>query len=334
MKMLKYVPLVLGCVASVAGEIRFRNSIQYSGPSCRPPSASSCRCTPNDGSKKDSEGRQKISVRPFLDTQAASRSIKRIALTTAVNYADKLALSLACNRAYFDEYHVLHGPEDHNNLAEICAEPKVKCHETKAFKEPAGATFNKGRALGEAQKRLHSNPDYNGALIVLLDADICLPQNFALTLPQQPKPDTIYYTTARYIYCNAASMLQRNPDWVEASLSGALGFFQAYVSPLNFTYSDKNSTDGSWSDVVFAKEFPHKQVLQDLRVHMLGSSGNDWKGRDIGDARWSDPKAFVPQTGVCQKCEGFFRASGIDIPWRRGSLAFNQPVSFGDLMYN
>jgi hypothetical protein len=331
MKLLQYVPLVLGTVASATRQVNF---LRYGGPKCRPPSASSCRCTHDEAGKKDQKDRLKISVRPFADTQAGLRSAKRIALTTAVNYADKLSISLGCNRAYFDEYHVLHSPEDHNSLATICAEPKVKCHETKAFKEPPGATFNKGRALGEAQQRLHANPDYNGALIVLVDADICLPQNFALTLPQDPKPDTIYYTPARYIYCNAASMIQRNPDWVEASFAGALGFFQAYVSPLNFTYSDKNSTDGSWSDVVFAKGFKHKQVIQDLRVHMLGSSGSDWKGRDIGEARWQESKQFVPQAGVCQKCEGFFSASGIDIPWRRGSLAFNAPVSFGDLMYN
>jgi hypothetical protein len=273
-------------------------------------------------------------VRPLSDPDAAAGSIKRIALTTAVNYADKLSISLGCNRAYFDEYHVVHSPEDHNSLATICAEPKVKCHETKAFREPVGTTFNKGRALGEAQLRLHSNPENNGALIVLLDADICLPPNFLLTLPKGPTPDTIYYTPARYVYCNAASMVKKTPDWVEASMAGALGFFQAYVSPLNFTYNDKNSTDGSWSDVVFSKGFKKKEVLPDLRVHMLGTAGHDWKGRNIGQARWSEDTQFEPQPGVCQKCEGFFSASGIDVPWRKANMAFTAPVSFGDLMYN
>lgn len=277
----------------------------------------------------------KVSVRPFQDTQASSRATKRIALTTAVGskYTEKLSVSLGCNRGYFDEYHVLHGPDDHNSLAAVCAEPGVKCHETKAFKEPPGAVFNKGRALGEVQKRLHSDPAYSGALIVLLDADICLPQNFILTLPQEPKQDTLYYTTARYIYCDATSLIQRSPDWVETSLSGVLGFFQAYVSPLNFTYPEMASAAQDLAAKSFAKGFGRQQVLQDLRVHKLGALTQERK-RAIGDTSSATPIQFMPQAGVCQACEGFFSASGLEVPWRRAQGAFNAPVTFGDLMYN
>lgn len=278
----------------------------------------------------------KVSVRPFLDTQGASRASKRIALTTAVGsaYAEKLSISLGCNRGYFDEYHVLHGPDDHNSLAAMCAEPGVKCHETSAFKEPVGAGFSKGSALGEAQKRLHADPAYSGAMIVLLNADICLPQNFVLTLPQEPKENTLYYPTARYIYCDAASLVQRSPDWVETSLSGVPGFLQAYVSPVNFTYSHISSATGEdLSGKAFAKGFGRQQVLQDLRVHKLGALVGDRK-REIGDAGWATPTQFMPQAGVCQVCEGFFSASGLEVPWRRATGAFNAPVTFGDLMYN
>lgn len=265
-----------------------------------------------------------------------SQPSKRIALTTAVGaaYADKLGISLGCNRAYFDEYHVLHGPDDHNSLATMCAEPGVKCHETSNVKQPDGPGFSKGQALGELQKRLHADPDYRGALIVLLNADICLPQNFVLTLPKEPKEDTLYYTTARYIYCDAASLVQRSPDWVETSLSGVPGFLQAYVSPINFTYSHLNSATGEdLSGKAFAKGFRLQQVLQDLRVHKLGTLASDRK-RAIGDAGWANPTQFMPQAGVCQACEGFFSASGLDVPWRRATGAFNAPVTFGDLMYN
>jgi len=335
MKLFQPLSFILGSIVSAT---RREPLLRYGASmTCHRPRSTSCQCS-GDTASPDAGAKEphKVSVRPFLDTQAASRAPKRIALTTAMGnkYAEKLSISLGCNRGYFDEYHVLHSPEDQSSLAAVCAQPKIKCHETRAFKEPAGERFNKARALGEAQKQLHADPAYNGALIVLLNADICLPQNFVLTLPQEPKPNTLYYTAARYVYCNAAALVQKSPDWVEASMSGARGFFQAYVSPASLTYPEASGANpANTSDIAFAKGFSQTQVLQDLRVHELGAAGQDHT-RAIGDAGSQAPTQFLPQVGVCPSCEGFFSASGKEIPWRRAQRAFASPVSFGDLMYN
>merc|ERR1719316_622775 len=162
---------------------------------------------------------------------------QRIAVTTAVRFADKLTISLSCNRAFFTEYHIIHSPEDRMELAEICTEFNAFCHETNAFWEPAGAKFNKGRALAEVQNRLNLDPKNDGALIILIDADVCLPANFESTLPKKPSREILYGAPGRYIYCSASSLQRGAPDYAQKfPVNFAYGLFQAYLAPIDFAY--------------------------------------------------------------------------------------------------
>jgi len=197
-------------------------------------------------------------------------------------------------------------------MGPLCSRFNAYCHETNAFKEPAGAAFNKGRALAELQERLHRDPKNVGAVIVLVDADVCLPSNFLSVLPKKLSEETLYYTPGRYIYCSPDSLKRGGPDFVEHSMWGPLGFFQAYKAPLNFTYPiDFPKADGS--DLAFTKKFLHQEALEALRVHMLGSPGHDWAGREGEQEPWvaAAGARFIPPTGVCQGCESYFGVEGI-----------------------
>lgn len=250
-------------------------------------------------------------VDSFLSSSAQSTPRRvQVAVTTAVNYADKLAVSLGCNRNFFTEYHVIHSPGDRIAVQALCNHFNASCHETKAFQQPAGSKFNKGRALAELQERLHRDPRHAGALIVLVDADICLPSNFLSVLPSKFAPGTLYYTPGRYIYRNPESLKRGAPDSVQHSI-WALGFFQAYVAPLNFTYPIV-FPGAAKSDLSFARKFPHRKALETLRVHMLGSPGHDWFGRNGEQEPWTSAAGahFIPPTAVCKGCDIYFGVDG------------------------
>lgn len=229
------------------------------------------------------------------------RPHRSILISVSVNVTGKLKAALRCNKHLVDRTIIITSPED-RQTQRLCKAEKIECHITHAFYRH-GDSFNKGRALQEVQRHLHQNHSNAHSIILLVDADICLPSTLWLTMPKKLRNNVLYTSVDRCMYSNPHDYSNGMPAVQGHWLKGTLGMFQAYKwtsqGPL---YSDA-FPDAARSDYEFARHFKESVILPLFVSHMGISKnwGRDWRGYRGNADQWE--RAAPPPEGMCPCCD-------------------------------
>ncbi len=200
------------------------------------------------------------------------------AVIVSVNYNDFLAITLENNLKILNNITVVTSESD-KTCQEICKKFGVNLIVTERMYED-GATFNKGKAINEGIKSL-VDPDW----ILLLDADICLPDNFNQVWLEFGKDPKSLITCERY-FCKDFDSYKvwesDNKNYKgKKERSKWLGYFQLFnasiISDINKVYPEEFE-DAAWSDITFRNKFTKKAELNTAVAH-LGDAYSNWKGR-------------------------------------------------------
>ena len=120
-------------------------------------------------------------------------------ITICVHYSDILKHMLKQNSSFFKVWYIVTSPEDTltQTLVQESDLDNVKILIYNDFYKN-NCKFNKGGALGFAQKYIDEN--HKDTNILILDADIYLPDHFMERLPEKLKENTLYGVKQRLDY--------------------------------------------------------------------------------------------------------------------------------------
>lgn len=216
--------------------------------------------------------------------------IKPKAIIVSVDYADILAMTLPYNRDFFSEVLIVTTAEDTATM-EIAKANDAKVYCTDAFYR-RNAYFNKFLALEEGLDILGRD-----GWLLILDADIVIPQQRPMFIPQQGK----IYTPHRRIKLEIACGIPEQRRWSQYKRTKANEEFAGYFQL--FHASDRalgpvpwHSVQWTWAggaDTAFHNQWmPMNKVRPPFEVLHLGAPFRNWCGRTeaYSDGR-IDPKA-------------------------------------------
>jgi hypothetical protein len=197
-----------------------------------------------------------------------------VAITVCVNYDDILKYVLASNARLLHHWYIVTSPTD-IATAKLIASSNLSNITLLIYTDfYNGATFNKGGALHYAQDLV--SIAHTGKAVLVLDADILLPDYFTERLPTSLENDTMYGVSARNDYWTVEDfILETNPHPHEYGANFA-GFFQLYKE--SHTYRYKHSVNCSHCDLEFRDLFP-KKINLDMSLKHLGKDCVNWEGR-------------------------------------------------------
>jgi hypothetical protein len=198
-----------------------------------------------------------------------------IAITICVNYADFLKYTLLQNYNFFKKWYIITSPDDINtiNTIKVFNISNVECLIYNDFY--TNSKFNKGGAVKFGQE--HVNNHHYDSNILLLDADIYLPDNLLESLPEKIENNTLYGVANRFDYWTKEDFLNRENPHLYQYTKYFAGFFQLYKQGHPNTYLDSyncSRCDNNWVDT-----FESKHAL-DIDVIHLGRDMINWDGRD------------------------------------------------------
>ena len=104
-----------------------------------------------------------------------------IGITISTKYEDILKIILLQNAKFLKKWIII---TDEKDIKTIDVIKESKCNNIEILyynfysNEKRKFIFNKGGAVRFGQKYLYNNPKYNNYLILILDSDIYLPENF------------------------------------------------------------------------------------------------------------------------------------------------------------
>jgi len=230
-----------------------------------------------------------------------SRRHKAILVTTSVFKAPELKATLKCNKDHVDRVIVLTEKYD-NETIKVCHDEHIECRLSTAFHHSKEDAFNKGRAIRWVQEELHADPANQDTVILLVDADICLPENFWGEVPAHPKKGHLYSTVNRCMYEKPADYFRGWPAFQERYPLSTMGMFQMYMAhPQAQIYSDEYPT-AAVSDIEFGTQFKKVHTLR-LFLHHIGLSQlhSDWAGNVYDSYKW--PLVVPSFAARCPCCE-------------------------------
>lgn len=223
-------------------------------------------------------------------------------VTTCVNYADFLDVSLTENLHHFDEFVVVTSHED-KRTQQVCSKHGVICVETDVFTERHFDKFNKGLAINLGLGHL----THTGWLLHL-DSDIILPDRFrSLVEKTRLKTDCIYGADRMLIKsAEQWEAVKEHPHFdrqfthrfllkaPELDMGARLihneygycpiGYFQLWHSSKKKRYPH-NQGSAEHTDLLFSLQWPaHKRILLPtvLTYHLESEEtkmGANWSGR-------------------------------------------------------
>ncbi len=192
--------------------------------------------------------------------------MRPVVITTCVQYADLLTVTLPYTVQFAKKVYVVTTPEDPVDVLH----DSVEIVRTQAFKD-RGASFNKAAALRETQQMVHARHPRDW--IVLLDADIVAsPEQFATMDAVQDGSGV--YLARRIDYLTPEDFRERRG--VTYGVVGA-GYFQMYYDKTKLypAYSE----DASDCDMHFFALFGDRYSFVPGTVAHLGAHTVNWKGR-------------------------------------------------------
>jgi hypothetical protein len=198
-----------------------------------------------------------------------------IGITVCVNFDDIFANTIDQNAKLLKEWFVVTDPEDSATLALIKGRnlPNIKVLFYDKFR--VNAKFNKGGAVRFAQEHVHGL--YEGANVLLLDADVVLPDDFMSYLPAKLEQHTLYGVTGRIDYHTLEDFLSRQNGNICYYGGAFVGFFQLYVGSNKYLYKDSDSCCTCDND--FRDSFSNRVHVHFSMAH-LGIPQVNWEGRD------------------------------------------------------
>jgi len=192
-------------------------------------------------------------------------------LIICVDYGDILGITLPLNKDHFDDLLIITTPKDKKTKF-VCESNGVKYLETTSFYDN-NSKFNKGKALNFGIKNL-SRQDW----ILILDADIILPNDFSEKINKKKLDDeTIYGCYRRF----CPTPIKYNPTWridkyslIRMKWVWAPGFFQLFnynVSILKNKYSlyIEFPELGMGNDGRFSKQFKKREIFDSDYISVL-----------------------------------------------------------------
>jgi len=196
-----------------------------------------------------------------------------ITITVCVKYSDILEHMIYQNSKFFKKWYIITSPEDKNTQL-LIENSKLSNIQILLYNDfYKNAKFNKGGAVRFGQDYVDINHPL--ANILILDADIYLPDNFLNKLPKELKKNTLYGTEGRTDYWTLDDFINnKNPH--PYNLGGCfVGFFHFYTQSL---YKYNNSESCAHCDNTFRNLFSMKIKLK-LNVKHLGKDRENWNGR-------------------------------------------------------
>lgn len=220
-------------------------------------------------------------------------------ITVCDKEAGKLKASLRCNKKLVDKTIIITSAGD-KKTQQLCRDEGITCHITNAMTK-GGAKFNKGRAIHEVQKSLHSSPGMANSFVMLVDADICLPETIWSTMPPQPAGGVLYSAVDRCMFPSPEAFSAGWPALQGHWLSSTLGMFQSYVAGPSAPLYPEDSPTAAKSDYEYALLFPQIATVPIFLLHMgiAEDRGRDWLGYKGNEARWEDAMPPPPTTCPC-----------------------------------
>ena len=197
-----------------------------------------------------------------------------IAITICVNYDDLLAHMIQQNLKFLHKWYIVTSPEDIKTIQLINTFDKEKMQiliYPDFYKD--NLRFNKGGALLFAQTYIEERE--SSANILILDADIYLPDSLPDKLPKYLEDDVLYGAQRTDYWTLNDFKTETNTHPMENA--NFYGYFQLYKQYKNYMYNDSHNC--SLCDDIFRDKFKNKQML-DICVKHLGQNGPNWNGRN------------------------------------------------------
>jgi hypothetical protein len=193
-----------------------------------------------------------------------------IGITVSTNYSDILPFILEENLKYFDKWIFITSNDDYATIDLLKDNPKIVILYWNFNND--GALFDKGGAIKLGQEYAYTN--YPDDWYLIIDSDICLPNNFYITTSSL-NTDCIYGITERLDF-SKLSDFKNKTNYRIYNLGAGVGFFQLYKQ--HRTYNQSNSAGGCDND--FKALFKTVVAIPFVCYH-LGAPGN-WNGRTTG----------------------------------------------------
>jgi hypothetical protein len=178
------------------------------------------------------------------------------------------------NSKFFKKWYIVTSPEDKDTITLIKNSGLTNMEILLYQGFYKNATFNKGGAIKYALE--HLQKDHKSCNVLLLDADICLPDDFMSKLPKTLDTDTLYGVSGRFDYWTLEDYKNKKNPHIYTHGSKCVGFFQLYRESRKYTYN--NSKNCSSCDDDFIKLFKKKVNLKFTVCH-LGKDKVNWDGR-------------------------------------------------------
>ena len=198
-----------------------------------------------------------------------------ICITICVNYSDILKHVIHQNLKFFKTWYIVTSIDDtetFNLVKKVNSSNICILMYSEFYKD--NLKFNKGGALKFAQT--YVNTHHSDSNILILDADIFLPDSFITNVPEKLEDDTLYGTSERLDYWSLNDYNTNQNPHIYQWGNKQVGFFQLYKQCL-YTYED--SFNASECDLTFRNKFNTKKNLENLSVKHLGKDFVNWNGR-------------------------------------------------------
>jgi len=225
-----------------------------------------------------------------------------VCITVSTNYDDILNIVIHQNQKYFHRWFIITHPDDKATIDVVktanypnielvyfdfyacwhCSDT-VLCKDCELYSKTENkdnyvrqVKFNKGGAIRHVQHMLRTS--HPNKLILLLDSDIVLPDNFYNVITNLKVNDktTMYGVKERLDYASYSDFVENKNAYVYPDADKLLGFFQLYRQSYvrNYPRSDNCAECDTAFRVGFLKKIPLP-----LTVKHLGKSSIHWNGR-------------------------------------------------------
>lgn len=198
------------------------------------------------------------------------------AVVICINYSDFLRITYQKNIRFLNKskYHIITSSEDKETI-DLCSEIGAKCEIYEDF-YIKDAKLNKSGAINSIQKRLHV--EFPDDWILLLDADIILPDNFDALFTTKCTNTINLYSLKRKDY-EEEEDYKESKNLVDYTGINFMGFMQLYHNKTKFYPNFSN--DCGICDAIFRDYFYDYLVLidNDAYVVHLGKKDINNRGR-------------------------------------------------------
>jgi len=204
-----------------------------------------------------------------------------IAITVSTNYEDILNIIISQNCKFFKKWIIITKISDTKTI-NVVKESNYDNIELLYYDfhliNGKETIFNKGGAIRYGQEYVYKNKDYIDNIILILDSDIYLPDNFTTIVNKiNIENDKLYGSAKRRDYWSEENFKKNIVDFDYIYCRYLLGYFQMYK--FNSTYLYNNSTDCGTCDKIFTFAFKRLIIIENLEVKHLGKANVNWKGR-------------------------------------------------------